>query len=307
VIAVLSLGQDPLGFLLHLITAVLAHFVDTARVDLTPELDKYLLTTTDVSSPAQGAFTARDALRRMNLGMVVATDLLIVVVLTYACIRMLFERGAGSHYSMRVILPRLLSAIVLIHFSLPFMQMAIDLNNALGSVAMTLGDGFKSPSLPWTVPLGAPSIAQISASQNLFQALFAVALVVALVVLMVTYIIRYALLGILIVTAPMAALCTVLPETLTYSRTWLRLFLATVFMQALQLVVLRVAMVTAFDPNGSLVQTIYALATLWIMLKVPGALSTASHLETKGSTMAHTIENAMHRALVPARHVAQHT
>jgi len=307
VVAAASLVQDPLGFLLHLITDVLTHLVDTARVDLTAVLNTYLLTTTDVSTPAHGALTARDALRRMNLGMVVAMDLLIVVVVIYACIRMLFERAVPSDHSMRVILPRLLGAIVLIHFSLPLMQMAIDLNNALGSVAMTLGNTLTDPQMPWTVPLGAPAIAQISASQNLFRALFAVALVAALVVLMVTYVIRYALLGILIVTAPMAALCTVLPETVNYSRTWLRLFLATVFMQALQLVVLRVAMVTAFDPNGSLVQTIYALATLWIMLKVPGALGAASHLETKSRTMAHTLENAMQKALVPARRLGPHT
>jgi hypothetical protein len=77
----------------------------------------------------------------------------------------------------------------------------------------------------------------------------------------------------------------------------------TVFMQAVQLIVLRVAMTLAFDNQGfGLVQTLYGLATLFLMLKVPGALNTASHLETKSKTLGHHLERAFRHAVhTPAR------
>lgn len=299
-------GQDSLSWILHLITAVLTHFVDTARDDVTTVLNSYLLSTTDVSSPQHGAFTGRPALRRMNYGMAVAMDVLLTAVVVASSVRSLFDRGLRSHYDLKVMLPKLLGAVVFIHFSMPFMQMVIDLNNALGKVALSLGEEFHVDAMPWAASLSAPAIAQVSASQNLFHALFAVALVITLVILMLAYVIRYALLGILVVTAPIAALCTVLPETRGYARTWTRLFLVTVFMQAVQLMVLRVAAVTALGSDAGVVQTIYALATLFIMLKVPGALNEASHLETKAHTMGHNLEKSLRKALLPHTAVRRH-
>jgi hypothetical protein len=68
-------------------------------------------------------------------------------------------------------------------------------------------------------------------------------------------------------------------------------------MQAVQLIVLRVATVTAFDTNAGVAQSIYALATLFIMLKVPGALNSAAHLETKAKTLGHRLERSLKRAM----------
>ena len=91
-----------------------------------------------------------------------------------------------------------------------------------------------------------------------------------------------------------------LPETRGYSRLWLRLFMATVFMQALQLIVLRVATATGFGSSGAgIAAALYGLATLWIMLKVPGALHSATHLESRARTMGHQVERSLHRALAP--------
>jgi hypothetical protein len=57
-------------------------------------------------------------------------------------------------------------------------------------------------------------------------------------------------------------------------------------------------MTLAFDNSGfGLVQTFYGLATLLLMLKVPGALNTASHLETKTKTLGHHVERALKHAV----------
>ncbi len=121
-------------------------------------------------------------------------------------------------------------------------------------------------------------------------------------ILVLTYVIRTALLNVLIVTAPLAALLSVVPDTRSHARSWLRLFVGTVFMQAVQLIIMRVAVTTEFDSNGGVITTVYALATLWLLLKVPGAMSTGTHLESKAHTMLHTLERSAKHALMPAHH-----
>ena len=93
-----------------------------------------------------------------------------------------------------------------------------------------------------------------------------------------------------------------MPDTRSHARTWLRLFFGTVFMQAVQLIILRVAVTTEFDSSGGLITTIYALATLWLLLKVPGAMNTSAHLESKAHTMLHTLERSAKHAMMPAHH-----
>ncbi|MFN2582279.1 MAG: hypothetical protein ABR498_06015, partial [Candidatus Dormibacteria bacterium] len=101
-------------------------------------------------------------------------------------------------------------------------------------------------------------------------------------------------------------LCTVLPDTRGYARLWLRLFVVTVFMQAVQLIVLRVAVSAGFAAGGGIAQSLYALATLWIMLKVPGALHSAGHLETKATGLGRHVERSMRRAIAPVHHAVRH-
>jgi hypothetical protein len=293
--------RDPAGWVLHLVVGVLTHFVDGARHDIEIVLQRYLFTTLDTSVPYTRAFTDNPPLRHMNFGMALAMDVLLAAVLVFGLLRSLFEHQSfRARYSLKVMIPRLMAAIVFVHFSLPLVQMGIDLDNALGHVALGLGDAMHVDGMPWSAALSAPVVAQMSATQDIFHAVFAVGLVVALVLLVLAYIVRYALLSVLVVVAPLAALCTVLPETRGYARTWLRLFMVTVFMQAVQLIVLRVAVTLAFDTTGAgLVQTLYGLATLVLLLKVPGALNTASHMETKAKTLAHHLERAVHHAIHP--------
>jgi hypothetical protein len=301
-LAFLQALRDPAGWVVHLVVGVLTHFVDGARHDVESVLQRYLFSTIDTSVPGARAFTDNPPLRHLTFGMALAMDVLLAGVLLFGALRSIFEHTSyRARYSLRVILPRVMVAVALVHFSLPLTQMAIDLDNALGQVAMGLGGEMHVDGLPWSSSLGAPLVANMSATQDIFHAVFVVALVIALVLLVLSYVVRYALLSVLVVLSPVAALCTVLPDTRNYARSWLRLFMVTVFMQAVQLVVLRVALTLAFDNAGfGLVQTFYGLATLVLLLKVPGALNTASHLETKTKTLGHHLERALKHAVHPA-------
>ena len=293
---------DPLGFLFEAITGLFAHFVSAARTDLLGVLDRFLFRTVDPTVAGNRPITANPGLARMNFGLALAVDVLVGLVILLTSLRSIFERSMRSKYDLKVILPRVLFAVVLAHSSLLFMQMAIDLNNALGSVALALGDPLNGDTLPWSSSLAPSMLAGLISGQDLFQVLMLVALVVAMAILVLAYVIRTALLNVLIVTAPLAALMSVMPDTRSHARTWLRLFLGTVFMQAVQLVILRVAVTTEFDSSGGVISTVYALATLWLLLKVPGAMNTSTHLETKAHTMLHTLEKSAKRALMPAHH-----
>jgi hypothetical protein len=297
---VLQALRDPIGWMLHLVVAMLTHFVDGARNDIEHVLDRYLFSTVDTTVGHGRAFTDNPGLRHLNFGMALAMDLVLAAVLVFGLLRSMFERTMRARYSLKVLIPKLMVAIVLIHFSMPLAQMGIDLDNALSHVAVNLGDRLQVDGLPWSASLSPPVVAHMSVTQDIFHAVFVVGLVIALVLLVLAYVVRYALLAVLVVIAPVAAICTALPETRGYSRTWLRLFLVTVFMQAVQLVVLRVSVTLAFDNGGvGLVQTLYGLATLFLLLKVPGALNTASHLETKAKTLGHHMERAMKHAMHP--------
>jgi TrbL/VirB6 plasmid conjugal transfer protein len=297
--ALLDTLRNPGQAFLKMIADALAKFVDGARLDIETELDKYLFRTVDLTGGAPRPITDNPALRGLNLRMALAGDVLVGAVVLFSSLRAMWERSTRAHYGLKAVLPRLLLALVLMHFSLPLMQMGVDLDNALCRVAMEAGQPLSSAAMPWSPAISSAAVQHISAEQDLFHAVFSVALVIALVILVLAYILRHALLGVLIVMAPLAGLCTVLHETTSYARTWLRLFLVTVFMQAVQLIVLRVATEVAADGGGGLAQTLEALATLFLMLKVPGALNEASHLETKAETIAKHAQKAVHKLVFP--------
>ena len=286
---------------------MLSHVISTARGDLNHELTRYLYVTVDPSTAATRPFTANPTVAHLNASIAIAADVLVGAVVVFASLRSMFEHVSyRPRYTLKVVLPRLLVAIALVHGSIYFIQMAIDLDNAIGQVALSLGGNLSPDALPWSGTLGPASVQAIRVSQDLFHALFALALVVALVILVLTYVVRAALLEILVVLAPLAALCTVLPDTRGYAKMWLRLFMVTVFMQAVQLIVLRVATATGFGAGDGLAGSLYALATLWIMLKVPGTMHAATQFESKAHSMGRHVERSMRRALAPVHHAVHH-
>lgn len=298
--------RDPLGTILQLLTGVLSHFIATARTDLNAELSRYLFTTVDPTASGIRQLTANPAVAHLNGGLALAADVLVGLVFLYSSLRSIFDRSIHSRYELQMVIPRVMAALVMVHGSIYFIQMAIDLNNAIGNLTQSLGGPLTTDTLPWSASMSAASVSLIEASQDLFHALFALGVVIAVVILVVSYVIRIAMLDILIVLAPLAALCSVLPDTRRYAHTWLRLFMVAVFMQAVQLIILRVATAVGFGAGAGIADSLFALAILWIVLKVPGTLHAATHVETHAHTAARHVQRSVHRMLVPAHRTVRH-
>lgn len=294
--------RDPLGTILQLLTGVLGHFIATARTDLDTELSRYLFSTVDPTSSGVRALTANPAIAQLNGSLALTADVLVGAVLVYASMRSIFERSVQATYELQVVVPRVMAALVMVHGSIYFIQMAVDLNNAIGNVAQSLGGPLTIDTLPWSASISPATVAIIQGSQDMFHAVFALGVVVAVVILVLSYVIRTAMLDVLIVLAPLAALCSVLPDTRHFGFTWLRLFMVAVFMQAVQLIILRVAVAVGFGAGSGVAESLYALATLWILIKVPGTLHAAAHVETHASRAAHHVKRSVHRVLMPAQH-----
>jgi len=255
-----------------LIGQLLSQFSSSGRNDVLGLLDRYLFSTVDVSRPGSQPLTSNPALTGLNHAFCLAGDTLLVLVVIVVAVRAILNRSLYSQYDFRVILPRALVGVIAMHASLYLIQMAIDLNNALTSFAAGAG----GRSMPWTDPLSSSALASSSLAQDLFEVVVVLALVVTVSLLAIAYVVRMAVLQLLIATAPLAGLATILPETRGYARTWGRLLVLALFMQAAQVTVLRVATVTGLAAGSGLGATLYALATLWVSLKVPRFLASAA-------------------------------
>src|SRR5258708_7268910 len=96
-------------------------------------------------------------------------------------------------------------------------------------------------------------------------------LAVAYDVLAIVYFVRYAILVVLAITAPIAGLFFMLPETHHISKMWASQFSTNLLMQPIQLFVLSIGF--ALERDGvSPVHHLFALASLLVVFKVPGAL-----------------------------------
>jgi len=111
--------------------------------------------------------------------------------------------------------------------------------------------------------------------------------------------VRYAILIVLAITAPIAGLLFALPETHHMSKMWASHFMTNLFMQPIQLFVLSVGF--ALEKDGATpVHHLFALASLLIVFKVPGALGgaekAAHKLQSSMESAFHHIEHALVKA-----------
>jgi hypothetical protein len=126
------------------------------------------------------------------------------------------------------ILPRIVLSAVLVNTTLLWSRFAIDLNNALCN---ELGLAHIQPlSVAATQPEGT----------NVLLNLVTVGIYLIMGLLLFTQMLmRLALLDALLIIGPLAALCWALPQTYGWARLWFSTFFATVFVQFIQVLVLR--------------------------------------------------------------------
>lgn len=265
--------------MLQVVIDLISGFADRLIGDIQRSIsgwvETYLLSTYDFSSAGAQPLTTNAAIQGMHHLVVGIADLLLVLVLTWAFFRSQWERSFRTHYTLKVVLPRTMAAIALSHFSLVMAQMAIDLNNVLVHAIWTAQLPGGSPRLPWVVALVNPF------GQPLFQLAIRMVIVVMVLILTLTYVLRFALLAVLLVLAPLAALCMILPETKNYARAWNQLFLVTVFMQFVQVLIIRFASAFITEQHNNPIQALYGLVVLYLVIKVPGLMHASAHLEGK--------------------------
>ena len=86
----------------------------------------------------------------------------------------------------------------------------------------------------------------------------------------------------------------VLPETIHLAKLWRKLFITNLFMQPVQLFVLAIGF--ALESTGHTpVRHLFALASLLVVFKVPGAMGSAEKV-------AHKLESLLHSGLTHAEH-----
>ncbi|TMG31593.1 MAG: type IV secretion system protein [Chloroflexi bacterium] len=266
-----------------LVTGFFNNLINDVRDSVAGMVETYLLSTHDLSTLTPRPLTEEPALQAMFHLTLAMADLLLVLVFTWAFLRSQWERSFRAHYTLKVILPRAMAAIVMAHFALLFGQMAIDLNNAMVHAVWTQPFPGGSPRFPWMFAMNS------AFGQPLFQIVIRLAIAVMLVIVALTYVVRFALLAVLLGVAPLAAICMILPETKRYAQSWLRVFLLTVFMQFGQVLVLRFASLFADQVGARPVEALYGVAVLYLLIKVPGLMNASAHLEGKTEHLAESI------------------
>jgi hypothetical protein len=200
-------------------------------------------------------------------------DLALASLIVIGGYNMIVGRELGlPHAGLAEFLPRLLLSFGAAHFSLYFLGLFIDLENALCSVATTLA----STSMLTTIITG---IFQGNLpGEGLLAWVLAFVLGVMAVLLGAQMVARLALLWILLVLSGPGLACFALPQTMGFGRMWLSLTASTVLVQFFQVVALALGgtLLTSlgasnlFGVGGTLATLLVCVALLYLVLRIPG-------------------------------------
>jgi hypothetical protein len=249
----------------------------------------FILSTTDFETG--GDFIRNATIQRFEPRVQVVSNAALALVTIWAAYRIMWGHGLRSQYTARILLPRLMMGVVLINFSLPLFQMTVDASNALSKAAQTFVrlDDLSTFTANFRHDPNAGALEIVTT----------LALAVGYDALAVAYLIRYAILVVLAITAPIAGLMFMLPETHHISKLWASHFSTNLLMQPFQLFILAIGF--GLERDGvSPVHHLFALAALVIVFKVPGALGgaekAAHKLQSSVDSAFHHIEHALAKA-----------
>ena len=176
------------------------------------------------------------------------------------------------HSELAEFLPRLLLAFGAAHFSLFFLGLFIDLENALNVVALNLAGTSMLTNIITALFQGN------LAAEGLLVWVLTFVLGVMAILLGAQMAVRLALLWVLLVLSGPGLACFALPQTMGYGRMWLSLTATTVMVQFFQVVTLALGgmLVTSlgasnvFGVGGTLATLLVCVALLYLVLRIPG-------------------------------------
>ena len=250
----------------------------------------FILRTTDFETGKD--FVSNVTIHRFEPAVQLVADSALVLVIVIACYKLMWGHGVRTQYTVRMLLPRLLMGTLLINFAMPLFQVAVQASNVACDAIQSFG------TIPnWNTWWDNYRLDQ---THGVWQFITTGALVAGYDVLAVAYLVRYAILIVLAITAPLAGLLFTLPDTHYLAKQWASLFVTNLLMQPAQLFVLAIGF--ALENGGHTpVHHLFALASLLIVFKVPGALGgaekTAHKLESALSTGLHGLQHVVARAV----------
>ena len=167
------------------------------------------------------------------------TSAALVVILGWMGLTLVISEHLGrSQAGWREMVPRLVLGLVAAASSLWWCALVLDVADAVSgfiavSLGVTPGDLLRAPleTFLTAVQAGSVGMAQLLALLYLVYGFFVLYVIVQMVL-------RLALIDILLALAPIALGLWILPHTAGWGRQWLRLFMTTVFQQAIQLIAL---------------------------------------------------------------------
>jgi len=245
---------------------------------------KFILSTTDLETG--GDFVNAAAIQRFEPKVQLVADAALVLIALWASYRIMWGHGLFTQYTARILLPRLFMAVVLINFALPMFQMGVGAANAMSQAVQSFSTHDDLSTL-------AAGIAH-NANEGTWEVITTGALAAGYGALAISYLVRYAVLIVLAITAPLAALLFMLPETTHLSKMWMSHFATNLFMQPAQLFVLSIGFALEHD-GVSPVHHLFALASLLVVFKVPGAMGGTEKA-------AHKLESIVHTSFVHIGH-----
>ena len=214
----------------------------------------------------------------------------LVVILGWLGLNLIVGEHLGRPQAgWREIVPRLVLGLVAAATSLWWCALVIDVADAVsGFIAVSLnvtpGDLLRAPldTFLTAVQAGSVGMAQFLALLYLVYGFFVLYVIVQMVL-------RLALIDILLAVAPIALGLWILPHTAGWGRHWLRLFMTTVFQQAIQLIALALglgflkefAAIAAFEPVQDLIwKLLMSLAFVYMATRVPSMLGNSGTFDS---------------------------
>ena len=214
----------------------------------------------------------------------------LVVILGWMGLSLIVQQHLGrAQDGWREMVPRLVLGLVAAASSLWWCALVIDVAHAVsGFVASSLsvnpGNLLRAPldTLLVAVEAGSVGMAQVLALLYLVYGFFVLYVLVQMVL-------RLALIDLLLALAPIALGLWILPHTAGWGRHWLKLFMTTVFQQAVQLIALALgigflnefASVAAFEPVQDLIwKLLMSLAFVYMATRVPSMLGNSGTFDS---------------------------
>ena len=225
---------------------------------------------------------ANDMVRHAWMVVWAITSGALVVILGWMGLSLIVSEHLGRQQAgWREMVPRLVLGLVAAASSLWWCALVLDVADAVSgfiavSLNVTAGDMLRSTlrTLMTAVEAGSVGMALLLAVLYLVYGFFVLYVIVQMVL-------RLALIDILLALAPIALGLWILPHTAGWGRHWLRLFMTTVFQQAIQLIALALgfgflkefAAIAAFEPVQDLIwKLLMSLAFVYMATRVPSML-----------------------------------